>query len=249
MSILGLSIVELVIIGVCALGAQVVGGLAGYGTGLLMPLVLVPILGPQAIVPVISLSAILTNLTRMLVFREHLDIGKAALISAFAIPSTLLGAHFYSLLSSRGAATVIGSMLIVIVPLRRFLAHRKFKLGTPGGAVAGIVYGLLTGGTTGVGVVLISVLMAMGLSGLQIVATDALTSVVLGIAKTGVFLNAGMLPPKLILVALLIGIMATPGTLTAKWLARRFDARLHDTMIEAAILVGGAMLIWRALQS
>jgi uncharacterized membrane protein YfcA len=95
---------------------------------------------------------------------------------------------------------------------------------------------------------LISILMAMGLSGLQIVATDAFTSVVLGIAKTGVFLNAGMLPPKLILVALLIGIMATPGTLTAKWLARRFSARLHDTMIEAAILIGGVMLIWRALQ-
>lgn len=248
MSILGLSMPELMLIGLCAFGAQIVGGLAGYGTGLLMPLVLVPILGPQAIVPVISLSAILTNLTRVLVFREHLDIGKAILIAAFAIPSTLLGAHFYTLLSSQGAAAVIGTMLIVIVPLRRYLAHRRFKLGRPGGAVAGVVYGFLTGGTTGVGVMLISILMAMGLSGLQIVATDAFTSVVLGIAKTGVFLNAGMLPPKLILVALLIGIMATPGTLTAKWLARRFSARLHDTMIEAAILIGGVMLIWRALQ-
>lgn len=98
MSVLGLSIAELLLIAVTAFGAQIVGGLAGYGTGLLMPLVLVPILGAEAIVPVISLSAILTNITRVVVFRESVDVGKAALITAFALPTTVLGAWCYTLL-------------------------------------------------------------------------------------------------------------------------------------------------------
>jgi len=249
MSILGLSPAELLLIAVTALGAQVVGGLSGYGTGLLMPLVLVPILGAEAIVPVISLSAILTNLTRVIVFRHSLDVRKALLVSGFALPFALVGAWCYTLLSSRGASFVIGTVLILLVPVRRYLAHRRFKLGTRGGAVAGVVYGFLTGGTTGVGIILISILMSMGLTGLQVIATDALTSTILGLAKTGVFVAAGALPAKLCLVAILIGVMATPGTLIARWLASRFSARLHDTVLEATIIAGGGILLWRALGS
>lgn len=247
MTFFDLTVAQIALIGLTALGAQIVGGLAGYGTGLLMPLVLVPLIGAEAIVPVISLSAIVTNATRIAVFRDMVDIRKALLISACAIPTTLAGAYFYTQLSSKGAGLLIGSALIAIVPLRRFLAARAFKLGTRGGAMAGVVYGFLTGGTTGVGVLLISILLAMGLSGLQVIATDALTSVILGVTKTGVFIAAGALPPKLWMVALIIGGMATPGTLVAKWMARRFSAKLHDTLIEATIVIGGGLLVWRAL--
>ncbi len=246
MTILDLTLAELALIAITALGAQIVGGIAGYGTGLLMPLVLVPVIGAEAIVPVISLSAILTNVTRVVVFRESLDIRKALLIAAAAIPTTLLGAYCYTLLSSRGAAAVIGTVLIAIVPLRRYLAHRRFTLGHKGGAAAGVVYGFLTGGTTGVGVLLISLLLAMGLSGLQVIATDALTSTILGVAKSGVFIAAGALPPKLWLVAGLIGGMATPGAMAARWLTKRFSAKLHDTLIEGTIIFGGLILLWGA---
>lgn len=246
MSVLGLSLVEILLIAATALGAQIVGGMAGYGTGLLMPLVLVPILGAEAIVPVISLSAIITNITRVAVFRESVDFRKGLLVTAFALPTTLVGAYFYTLLSSRGASFVIGSVLILIIPLRRILARFRFKLGTKGGAVAGVIYGFLTGGTTGVGVILLSILIAMGLGGRQVIATDALASTVLGLAKSGVFIAAGALPVKLWMVAILIGAMATPGTMVARWMVDRFSARLHDTMIEAAIVTGGLLLLYRA---
>ena len=48
------------------------------------------------------------------------------------------------------------------------------------------------------------------------------------------------------LVALLIGAMATPGAMLAKWLIRIFSVKLQDTLIEAAIIVGGLLLLWRA---
>lgn len=82
---------------------------------------------------------------------------------------------------------------------------------------------------------------------IAVIATDALASTLVGIAKTGVFVAAGALPAKLWLIAGLIGVMATPGTLIARWLARRFSARLHDRLIEATIVVGGSILMARAL--
>jgi uncharacterized membrane protein YfcA len=247
MTLLGLELWQIALIGVSALLAQVVGGLAGYGGGLLMPLVLVPLIGAEAIVPVISLSALLTNPTRVLIFREYLDWRKALVVAAFGVPATMLGAWCYTLLTGRGASLVIGTGLVLLVPLRRYLARRRFKLSGPGVALAGGLYGFLAGGSPGVGVILMALLMAMGLSGLSVIATDALASTIVGIAKTGVFIWAGELPPKLWLVGLLIGGMATPGTLIARWLARRLSAHVHERLIEATIVVGGALLVLRGI--
>ena len=44
-----------------ALFASMIGGVAGYGTGALMPLVLVPMVGAEPVVPIIAISALFTN--------------------------------------------------------------------------------------------------------------------------------------------------------------------------------------------
>ena len=241
------TLAQLLLVAATALGAQIVGGLAGYGTGLLMPLVLVPLIGAQAVVPVIGLSAIITNATRVVTFRGALDLRKALIVTTVALPTTALGAHAYALLSERGAGILIGLMLIVLVPLRRLAVRFRLQLDEKGLAVGAVGYGLLVGGTTGSGVLLISLLMGAGLTGLQVIATDAAISFLLGLVKTGVFLGAGALTPDLCLLALIIGVMATPGTLIAKRLATRFSTWVHDIILEAAIVGGGVLLLVRSL--
>ena len=59
-----ISLLQLVLVAVMALFASLVGGLAGYGSGALMPLVLVPMVGAEPVVPIIAISAIFANLSR-----------------------------------------------------------------------------------------------------------------------------------------------------------------------------------------
>ncbi|HEY2248137.1 MAG TPA: sulfite exporter TauE/SafE family protein, partial [Bradyrhizobium sp.] len=47
-----ISILQLLLVAVVAVFAAIVGGLAGYGTGALMPLVLVPLIGAEPVVPI-----------------------------------------------------------------------------------------------------------------------------------------------------------------------------------------------------
>jgi hypothetical protein len=54
---------------------------AGYGTGALMPLVLVPIVGAEPVVPIISLAALFTNTGR---------------VAAFVVSSTCAGQPSFS---------------------------------------------------------------------------------------------------------------------------------------------------------
>src|SRR5437899_12703923 len=52
-----ISLLQLLLVAGVALFAAVVGGLAGYGTGALMPLVLVPLIGAEPVVPIIAISS------------------------------------------------------------------------------------------------------------------------------------------------------------------------------------------------
>ncbi|MGA8998704.1 MAG: sulfite exporter TauE/SafE family protein, partial [Pseudolabrys sp.] len=49
-----ISFFQLIPVAAIALIASIVGGVSGYGTGALMPLVLVPLVGAEPVVPIIA---------------------------------------------------------------------------------------------------------------------------------------------------------------------------------------------------
>src|SRR6266850_553268 len=85
--------------------------------------------------------------------------GTGALLP-IALPTTILGAWIYTLLSGRGVALLIGSVLIASVPARRFFKSRGFSLSDRGLTATSFGWGMLAGGTSGAGIMLLSMLMA-----------------------------------------------------------------------------------------
>ena len=241
-----ISLPQLALIAAMALVASVVGGVAGYGTGALLPLVLVPIVGPEPVVPILSLSALFTNSSRMAAFRRLVDPRRAAIALAAAVPTCALGAWGYSQLSGRGALIVIGGMLVATVPLRRLMKARGLKLCDRMLAAACFAWGPLAGGTVGAGILLLSLLMAAGLEGAAVVATDAAISIGIGLTKLATFGLAGAVTAQVVAVALLIGCVAFPGAFLAKALVDRMPAHLHTALLDAIVAVGGAVMIVNA---
>src|SRR5262245_62942362 len=62
---------QLIPVAALALFASGVGGVSGYGTGAPMPLVLVPLVGADPVVPIIPISALFTNSTPVFAFRKY----------------------------------------------------------------------------------------------------------------------------------------------------------------------------------
>src|SRR5437588_8812298 len=141
-----LSLTQLLIVAACALCTSVIGGVAGYGTGALMPLVLVPIVGAEPIVPIIAISALMTNASRAAAFRRLIDVRRGLIVLAAAVPTAALGAWGYTFLTSVGASIVIGGMMIASVPLRRVLKRHEVQVSDRGLAAASVGYGLVVGG-------------------------------------------------------------------------------------------------------
>lgn len=243
-----ISLLQLLVVAAVALFASVIGGLAGYGTGALMPLVLVPMVGAGPVVPIIAISAIFTNLSRTVAYFRYADRRRALIVVAAAALSTALGAYGYTRLTNAGAALLIGSVLILSVPLRRLLRRRAVRIGDVGLGAGAVGYGVVVGGTSGSGVILLSLLMAAGLEGASVIATDAVISVATSLIKISVFGLAGAVTAQVLALALLIGGIALPGAFLAKAFVERMPVHIHTAILDAAVITGGMVMIAAALR-
>jgi uncharacterized membrane protein YfcA len=243
-----ISLWQLALVAGLALFASIVGGVSGYGTGALMPLVLVPLVGAEPLVPIIAISAMFSNSSRAAAFLKYVDWRRVAIVLVAAVPTCVLGAWGYTKLSNAGAALVIGSMLIASVPLRRLMKHHGVKCGDGGLALGSVGYGVVVGGTAGSGVILLSLLMAAGVEGAGVIATDAAISIVIGVVKISVFGLAGVITAQVLAFALLIGIVALPGAFLAKAFVERMPVHMHTAILDAVVLLGGVFLVVGALR-
>jgi uncharacterized membrane protein YfcA len=243
-----ISLWQLALVACVALLASLIGGVSGYGTGALMPLVLVPLVGAEPVVPIIAISALFTNSSRVTAFLKYADWRRAAIVLVAAVPTCVLGAWGYTKLTNAGAALVIGTMLILSVPLRRLLKYHGVQIGDRGLALGSVGYGVVVGGTAGSGVILLSLLMAAGIQGAGVIATDAAVSIVIGIVKISVFGLAGVITPQVVALALLIGIVALPGAFLARAFVERMPLHVHTAILDAVVLLGGVFLVGGALR-
>jgi uncharacterized membrane protein YfcA len=243
-----ISLAELLLVAAVALFASVIGGLAGYGTGALMPLVLVPLIGAEPVVPIIAISSIFTNLSRFAAYLRYADRRRALVVIVAAALTTALGAYGYTRLTNAGAALVIGVMLISSVPLRRLLKRHDVKIGDTGLAAGAVGYGVVVGGTVGAGVILLSLLMASGLEGAAVIATDAVISVVVSTIKISVFGLSGIVTAQVLAFALLIGGIAIPGAFLARAFVERMPVHIHTAILDIVVIAGGVMMISGAVR-
>src|SRR5665213_238037 len=133
---------------------------------------------------------------------------------------------------------VIGSMLMLTVPSRYMLRRRAVVLGDRGLIVGAFGYGIVVGGTVGAGVILLSVLMATGLEGAAVIATDAVLSIAVGATRLTVFAFAGVIDLKVISFAALIGVVAFPGAFLAKAFVARLPVHFHTAVLDVVVMFG-----------
>jgi len=229
-----------------ALGAAVIGGMGGFGTGVILTAALVPLIGVKAVVPVLAVAGVIINAGRFWFYRRSLERRALGIVLAASLPFLVLGTWLYSILDARAIGTILGLAVMASVPLRRILKAREVVLQTRGLAVGAGVFGLASGVTTGTGVILVSLLLGSGLAGPAVLATDALTTIALDLCKAALFQRLDLLDAQAFSTGLVIGFATIPGSALAAWLVTRIGAKLHVLFMEALILCGGGFMLWHS---
>jgi uncharacterized membrane protein YfcA len=201
------------------------------------------------VVPIIAISSLFTNLSRLTAYFRYADGRRVLIVVLSGALTTALGAYGYTRLTNAGAALVIGAVLILSVPLRRLARRRDIKIGDTGLAVGSVGYGGLVAGSSGSGVILLSLLMVVGLEGAAVIATDAAVSLVTSVIKISVFGLAGVVTPQVFAFAVLIGVVALPGAFFARAFVERMPVHIHTGILDVAVIAGGVVMISSALRS
>lgn len=232
--------------GVCFVAA-LLGAFSGFGSGLIITLFITPVIGPKAVIPVISVMMLINNATRVWFFRDHLEAARILPIAATAVPAAALGALLYVRLDADAVQGLLGAILIACVPLRRWLAGREVVPNRTTIVTISGTYGFLSSIIVGAGMLVIPILMGFGLAGPALLATDAAIAVLVNAAKIAFFGTLDALPLHLFLLAIAMGLCTIPGTWTGAWIVRRTAVHVHTILIEALIVGGGAAMLFGAL--
>ncbi len=232
---------------VACFAAAAVSGMSGFGAGLIMTLFITPIIGAKAVIPVLSVVMAITNLSRVWFFRAGLDWRVMLLIGVPAAATSALGAMVYVRLDSDAVQALLGIVLMLSIPLRRWLSGRKVVPGTATLAGFGGVFGFLSSIMVGAGILVIPILLGAGLAGPALLATDAAIAVLVNIVKMAMFGSLDALTLELTVIALVMGLCTVPGTWVAAWIVRHTSLRIHTLAIEGLIVAGGAVMVATSL--
>jgi uncharacterized membrane protein YfcA len=241
-NILHLSLVCLV-----AFVLSILGGMSGYGAGLIMPIFLTPVVGISNIIPVMAVTMLLNTGCRAMAFWCDINWAHTRNMLLFGLPSCIVGAYCYTLLSGRWIAMLLGLFLFISIPLRRIMNHMKYNLSPSGEKLSGIGFGFINGGMAGTGIILISILMSAGLNGVVLIATDATISTILAIFKIAIFGGNSILNTDLVTIGMLVGLCMSPGGFIARRLLKYVPVKVHAWVMEVIVFIGSLLFIWRAI--
>jgi uncharacterized protein len=229
--------------------AGTISGIVGTGSSIMLVPVLVYEFGPKEAVPIMAVASVIANLSRILAWWREVDWRACVAYSITGIPAAALGARTLLVLPSRAVDMAIGTFLILMVPVRHWLARHHLKLSLWHLALGGAVIGYLTGIVVSTGPLSVPLFLFYGLTKGAFLATEAASSLGLYLSKSVTFQRFGALTPDIALKGLIAGSSLMIGAFIAKRLVLRLDADVFRLVMDGIMLAAGLSMLWNATNS
>lgn len=228
--------------------AGTLGGIVGFGTSIMLMPALVLVFGPRQAVPIMAIAAIMANASRVAAWWREVDWRTVAAYSATGIPAAALGARTLLALPVGAVEGVLGLFFIAMIPVRRWMQRQHWTLGRGQMAAVGAVIGFLTGIVVSTGPLNTPFFLMHGLVKGPFLATEAMASISLYLAKAATFRSLGALPAEAIAQGLIVGSSLMAGAFIAKRFVRGMDASRFRLLMDGLLLVAGLTMLGAAAQ-
>ncbi|MEM9442337.1 MAG: hypothetical protein AAGA73_17985 [Pseudomonadota bacterium] len=160
-----------------------------------------------------------------------------------ALPFIVVGVYFYVELSEAGVSLFLTTLLLITLPLRRWLKGRRVQMPRSSLAIIAVPYGFLSGASFGVGMILGPFLLGAGIAGESLVATVAVNGILLNLIKTLAFGLSPLLTMELMLIAIELGICTIPGHHLGRYVLRQTPVCIHTLFLEGIVLFGAVYFL------
>lgn len=231
---------------VAGLFAGTLGGIVGTGSSLVLMPLLVMMFGPRQAVPIMALAAIMGNFGRVLAWRREIDWRACGAYCSTAVPGAMLGAQLLLAIPAGWAETALGGFFLALIPIRRWLARRQFRLTRMHLLLLGAPLGVLTGVVVSTGPLTVPLFTFYGLERGAFLGTEAASSMGMYIAKAATFRALGALPLAVLLQGAVVGLTLMAGSFIGRHVVMHLSAAAHRALIDGLLAVSGVTLLWTA---
>ncbi len=220
---------------------------AGGGAILSLPAAsaLIPL---RAVAPVVCLASLVSSLQRVWLYGRDIEWRVLVWVLPGVIGGGLLGAWLFARLEARWLGLLLAGFLVWHV-LRQYS-----RSGAPSFAMrdwyflpAGLATGAISGLVGASGPLMNPFYVNAGIQRERMIGTKAVSTLLMQCAKASGYAAAGVIDARLLLYAAALA----AGALLGNWLGRHWLRRLSLAgwrhWVNAALLVGAALLAWRAL--
>lgn len=235
------------ILSAAAIVASTLGGVAGFGTGVIMIPAIAWSVGVKATVPVLTVCMLLGNSARAWFSRREIEWRVVAAFLVGAVPMTVVGAMLYARIDSQWISRILGAFMIVSVPLRHWLAQSGIIVRLRHIPLVGAGFGFLSALVGAVGPIVTPFFLSYGLRKGRYLGTNALCTVGAYVARLVMFRRADLLTGPVVLTGLYIGVVMIGGAWLGYRLLERMTEKVFLRIIEALLVVFGLQfLFWPA---
>ncbi|HSI02315.1 MAG TPA: sulfite exporter TauE/SafE family protein [Reyranella sp.] len=228
--------------------AGLVSGIVGTGATIILLPVLTLAFGPKAAIPIMAIVALMSNFAKVTSWWRDIDWRACAAYALGGIPGAALGARTMLSLPPQLVDVALGSFFLIMIPGRRWLAARAYKVPLIALVPAGAAIGFLTGIVVSTGPITVPLFTAYGLMKGAFIATEAAASLAVYISKATTFHAFGALPIDIVLKGLITGSSVMAGTYVARLVVERLSIATFQRLLDGVMLLSGLALLWAAFR-
>ncbi|HEV8306773.1 MAG TPA: sulfite exporter TauE/SafE family protein [Methylomirabilota bacterium] len=226
-----------------ALPTAIVGGVVGFGTGLTMLPLVVWAVGIRASVPVLTIALLIGNCSRAWWSRHELDWRVIGAYLAGAVPLAALGSVVYAGARIEWLSRLMGAMLLLSVPLRRWLERGPLRMRLRHFPLLGAVTGFLSALVAAIGPINTPFFLGYGLRRGAYVGTEAACIAVVHLTKTLVYGRYALVTSETGGLGLAIGAVMFVGAFLGRRILDRMSDRAFVALVEVLIMALGVLFL------
>ena len=228
--------------------AWAISSLAAGGGSMLLMAAISALLGGHAVAPVVTLASLMAGPARMAFFWKHIDWRLVAWYAPGAVVGAVVGGWIFTLLSAELLQVAIGLFLVSTAwQFRWGDRSRSFPMRLRWFPAVSFASGLTSAIVGASGVLTNPFYLNYGMLKERMIATRAVNSLVIQLAKIATYATLGVMDADLALH----GAAAGAGAVIAVWATRpwlrRLSSRRFRQLAVTAMVASGLLILWQRL--
>ena len=222
-----------------------IAGVAGFGGGVVALPVLVWVFGVREAIPILSISQVLSTVSRVWLHREAIDWKVVRFFVLGGLPFSVLGSFFFVSIDTTLLVRILGVMMLLFVVYTRLPVGRDFNMK---------LWGFVPlGAGTGFGSAFLGIpgpfaavfYLAYGLAASAYIGTSALGMGWIQAPKLIIFGANGLLTPQVLAMGVGLGVIAAASAYLGKIILRRVPEHVFPRIITTMLLISGVVFLIR----